>query len=66
MEISYKLKDIVHELKNHWVLQVANGYEVYKTGVTHSTRCAVIGFTGEIGKNKAIAECNRRESLIIV
>lgn len=57
----YKLKDVVHETKNYWVLRVKNGFEVYKSGITHSVRCARIGWKGKEGLNKAIAECDRRE-----
>lgn len=59
---SYKLKDVVFEQGKHWVLRVDGGYEVYRTGVTHSTRCAQIGYTGERGLQKAIAEAQRREA----
>lgn len=59
----YKLTDIAHETPQHFVLRVAGGFEVYKIGVTHSTRCAQIGFTGEEGLQRAIAEVVRRERL---
>ena len=60
--MSYKLEDVVHESKGHWVLRIKDGFEVYRTGVTHSTRCSQIGFTGDVGLQKAIAECDRREA----
>ncbi len=56
-----KESDIVYESGEHWVLKIKSGFEVYKNGVTHSTRCAEIGWKGEKGLNKAIAECKRRE-----
>ena len=59
-----KLSDVKHETKHFWVLQVKHGFEVYKTGITHSVRCAQIGYKGEIGLNKAIAECERRELIV--
>ena len=62
--MGYKLEDVVHETKNHWVLRVKNGYEVYRNGITHSTRCAQIGFKGDEGKKRAVKECRRRESSI--
>lgn len=58
---SYKEEDIVFESGNHWVLRVPSGYEVYKIGVTHSTRCAQIGYRGEEGLRRAIQEVERRE-----
>jgi hypothetical protein len=62
--MSYKLKDVKYETKNHWVLQLPNnkGYEVYKIGLTHSTRCSQIGFTGNKGLTRAINEVKRRET----
>jgi hypothetical protein len=61
--MNYKLKDIVHERGAHWVLRLPNGhYEVYKTGITHSTRCAYIGWEGDKGLQRAIAEVERREA----
>jgi len=56
-----KEKDIMHETPNYWVLRIKTGFEVYKTGITHSTRCARIGFKGDVGLSKAITECNKRQ-----
>lgn len=57
----YKVSDIAYEIGEYWVLgKGAKGFEVYRTGVTHSTRCAIIGFTGDIGLQKAKAEADRR------
>lgn len=57
-----KESDIKYELGDHWVFQKANGtFEVYKNGLTHSRRVAIIGFKGEVGLKRAIAECERRE-----
>lgn len=61
--MSYNLKDIVHETKKHFVLRVKTGFKVYRIGITHSTRCARIGYLGEKGKQFAIAECERREGV---
>lgn len=55
-----KESDIVYEKQDYFVLKAKHGYEVYKCGLTHSTRCAIIGYTGEIGIRKAIAEIERR------
>ena len=61
--MTYNIKDVVYEKGRYWVLQVKNGYEVYKTGVTLSTRCAQIGYTGDIGLSKAKSEIERRTVL---
>ena len=61
--MTYELKDIVHESGPFWVLKVDHGFDVYKTGVTHSTKCATIGFKGAEGLARAIAECDRRIAL---
>lgn len=55
------LKDIVFETDRHWVKRVPKGFEVYKTGLTHSTRVARIGYTGEPGLQRAKQEIARRE-----
>ena len=58
--MDYKEKDIAYEKGDYWVLRVKHGYEVYKKGITHSTRCGIIGYTGEWGLNRAIDECEKR------
>lgn len=58
-----KEKDILYENSNYWVCASKNGYEVYQTGITHSTRCAIIGYKGEKGLQIAIQECNKRANL---
>ncbi len=62
--MSYRLEDIVFEMGKHWVLSVPNGYEVYRIGITHSTRVARIGRDSDTfnGRARAIAECERREA----
>jgi hypothetical protein len=40
----------------------SNGYEVYESGITHSVRRAIIGFEGERGLSRAIAEADRLAS----
>jgi hypothetical protein len=58
----YKEKDIVYETKDFWVLEVKYGYDVYKKGITHSIRCAQIGWANtDKGLGRAIKECNRRQ-----
>jgi len=58
------LTNIMHESDHHWVLRIKGGFEVYRVGITHSVRCAQIGFTGNVGIGKAIAECERRDAYI--
>jgi len=61
---TYK-KDIKHETKDFWVLDVgARGYEVYRTGITHSIRVASIGHGNalDLGLARAIQEAERRQA----
>jgi len=53
-------EDILYENGDYWVCKEKSWYEVYKNGITHATRCAIIGYTGEVGLTKAIHECNKR------
>lgn len=57
----YKEADIAFESGDYWVLRVATGFEVYKTGVTCSTRCAIIGYRGDEGLQRAKSEIARRQ-----
>lgn len=53
--------EILYENGDYWVYDArSKGYEVYKVGVTHSTRCAIIGYKGEEGLRRAKAECDKR------
>ena len=61
--MTYKESDIKYEKGDFWVLKVKNGFEVYKIGITHSTRCASFGYAGGEGLNRAIAEIDRRIAL---
>lgn len=50
----YKESDIVFEKGDYWVLdKKEKGFEVYKIGITHSTRVGIIGYLGEKGINRA-------------
>jgi len=49
MSTNYNPKDIVVEAYPYWALRTAQGFTIYKAGITHSTRVASIGFTGEAG-----------------
>lgn len=59
--------DIKYETEHFWVLDVGpRGYEVYRSGLTHSTRVASIGpgRGPRLGLERAIAEADRRERLL--
>ena len=59
--MTYTEAQIAYEKADFWVLNLGKkGFEVYKNGITHSTRCAIIGYQGENGLNRAIAEIDRR------
>lgn len=59
----YTEHDIIHEGRHHFVIQTKKGFEVYRIGVTHATRCASIGWPfSEKGRSRAIAECQRRDA----
>jgi hypothetical protein len=57
-----KLSEIVYESDcgKYWVKAADFGFEVYITGITHSTRCAIIGYKGALGLERAKAEIDRR------
>lgn len=51
---------ILFEKGPFWICRKGKGFEVYKTGVTHSVRVASIGFEGDKGLQRAKAEIERR------
>lgn len=56
--------DIKYENGEFWVLDVGDrGFEVYRSGITHSTRVASIGRgqSPQLGLTRAIAEADRRQ-----
>lgn len=56
-------EQIIYENGNYWVRKVEAGhYEVYKNGITHSTRCSIVEYSDDDKKALAIAieECDRR------
>jgi hypothetical protein len=56
--------DIIFESGNYWIFDAKQkGFEVYKTGITHSTRCAQIGWTGQVGLDRAKQEIKRRQEI---
>ena len=59
--IYMKPSQIMYERGRYWVARNAKGhYEVYRTGITASERVAYVGYVGEKGVNRAVAECDRR------
>ncbi len=52
--------DIVYQQGGFWAVKTLKGFEIYKDGVTHAVRCAVIGFTGVEGLRRVKAEIERR------
>lgn len=54
---------IIYETDKHFVVRAAKGFEVYRNGVTHSTRCAIIGYEGQKGLDRAKEEIARREAI---
>lgn len=60
-----KESDIIHENGQFWVCKRQDGgFEVYRCGITHSTRCATFGRGLPNAKQRAIAECDRRAEAI--
>ncbi|MGO1069468.1 hypothetical protein [Lysobacter sp. CA199] len=48
--MSYRIEDVVHENGRSWVLRKGPGwFEVYTTGITHSTRCGTFHFSARPG-----------------
>lgn len=55
--------DILYQKGDFWVCKATDaskGFEVYRDGVTHATRCAIIGYKGDDGLQRAKTECDRR------
>lgn len=59
-----RLSDIVYEQGRHWVARTPKGFEVYRIDGVASVRCAVIGFVGQKGLERAKAEIERREKAL--
>lgn len=52
---------IVYESGQYWATPAKKkGFDIYKCGITHSTRCAQIGYEGEVGLQKVKDEIARR------
>ena len=54
---------ILYQNGDYWVTAAAKGYEVYQNHLTHSTRCAIIGYPGAKGLSRAILECDKRTTM---
>lgn len=56
------VKEILFEKENYFIVKSNQhkGYDVYKSGITHATRCAQIGLEGQAGLDRAKAEIERR------
>jgi hypothetical protein len=54
----------IYENGQFWVCKARRGYEVYKTGITCSTRCAIVGYEGSEGLRRATDEADRRASAL--
>jgi hypothetical protein len=54
--------DILYERDGYWIKRADyfNGFEVFRVGATHSTRCAAIGYTGQRGLDMAKKEIEKR------
>lgn len=60
-----KETDILYQNGDYWICKYFRGkehigFEIYKNGITHSTRCAIIGLGENYGLKRAIKECDRR------
>lgn len=54
---------IVYETRNFWVCDIGKkGFEVYKAEVTVSKKIASIGLGKNLGLQRAIEECDRRQA----
>lgn len=62
--MSYRESDILYEGRGFFILRVKDGVEVYKNGITHSTRVAGIYFKDHAqNMQRAMAEIDRRITL---
>ena len=56
--------DILYQTGPYWVCKGDyHGYEVHRDGMTHATRCAIIGYTGTKGLELAMREADKRAAL---
>jgi hypothetical protein len=59
-----KPSDILYENGDFWVCRAGKWFEVYRSGVTHSTRVATIGYEGQAGLDRAKSEADKRAAAI--
>lgn len=60
------MKKVLYETNDYFVTAPEgekHGFWVWKTGVTHSVRCAEISWCGDVGLEKAVRECDKRQAL---
>lgn len=55
--------NIIHEDGNFFVVKTDKGFEVYRNTNTHAVRRAIIGFKGDEGMRRALAEIERRKHI---
>ena len=62
-----RLQDIVYETpsKRYWVCRVRYGFDVMENTATCAKRVGIIGYKGDDGLQRAIAEADRREALAV-
>jgi hypothetical protein len=63
--MTFRESQVVHETPDYWVLDTLKPgwFEVYRKGITHSTRCATVSDSAqpEKARSDAVVECNRRQ-----
>ena len=56
-------RTIIYQTGDYFVVRAPKkGFEVYRNGAVAATRCAVIGYEGAPGLQRAIAEADRRNT----
>lgn len=63
--MGHKEKDIVYEDGPYFATKARYGFDVWLSGVTHATRCAIIGFKGDEGLQRAKDEIERRKKVFL-
>lgn len=59
-----KPSDILYENGDFWVCRAGKWFEVYRSGITNSTRVATIGYEGQTGLDRAKSEADKRASTV--
>ncbi len=54
-------QQILYSTDRHYIVRATKGFEVYRNETTAAVRCATIGYEGQKGLDRAIAEIKRRE-----